>query len=78
MTITALAKATNIKEEKKDTFKSKEVLKNIIADFEYLHKLFSKLSDEADKVNDKATASFADDNVALLEKELWMLGSMLK
>jgi len=78
LTISALAKATKIKEEKRDTFKSKDVLKNIITDFEYLHKLFSKLSDEAEKAGDKATGAFADDNVALLEKELWMLGSMLK
>lgn len=78
LTMSDLVKATKIKEEKKDTFKSKEVLKNIISDFEYLLKLFTKLSDEADKVSDKATTAFADDNITILEKELWMLGSMLK
>ena len=78
LTMGVLAQATKIKEEEKDTFKSKYVLKNIIEDFEYLLKLFTKLSDEADKVNDKATTAFADDNIAILEKELWMLGSMLK
>ena len=78
LTVSDLAKATNIKEEKGDTFKSKEVVKNIIADYKYLHGLFQELSDEADKANDKATAAFADDNVAVLEKELWMLDSMIK
>ena len=78
LTVSDLAKATNIKEEKGDTFKSKEVVKNIIADYKYLHGLFQELSDEADKANDKTTAAFADDNVAVLEKELWMLDSMIK
>ena len=78
LTMDTLAKVTKIKDEKKDTFKSKEVLKNIIADFQYLLKLFTKLSDAADKADDKATTAFADDNIAILEKELWMLGSMLK
>ena len=78
LTLGDLAKATNIKEEKNDTFKSKEVVKNVIADFKYLHKLFQEISDEADKANDKATAAFADDNVAVLEKELWMLDAMSK
>lgn len=78
LTMGELAKATKIKEEKGDTFKSKEIVKHIIEDFEYLHKSFQDLSDAADDANDKATAAFADDNVAILEKELWMLGSMLK
>jgi len=78
LTLDDLAKATNIKTEKGDTFKSKEVVKNIIADYKYLHKLFQELSDDADNANDKTTAAFADDNVAVLEKELWMLDSMIK
>ena len=73
-----LAKATKITEEKGDSFKSKEIVKNIIEDFKYLLKLFKKLSDEADKVNDKATTAFADDNITFLEKEIWILGAMLK
>ncbi|MGB5505290.1 MAG: DNA starvation/stationary phase protection protein [Sulfurovum sp.] len=78
LTLDDLAKATNIKTEKGDTFKSKEVVKNIITDYKYLHKLFQELSDDADNANDKTTAAFADDNVAVLEKELWMLDSMIK
>jgi starvation-inducible DNA-binding protein len=78
LTIGELVKATKIKEEKGDAFKSKEIVKHLVNDFEYLHKSFQELSDEADKAGDKTTAAFADDNVAVLEKELWMLGSMLK
>lgn len=78
LTIGELAKAAKIKEEHGDTFKSKEIVKHIIEDFQYLHASFEKLSNAADEANDKATAAFADDNVAALEKELWMLGSMLK
>ncbi len=34
--------------------------------------------DTAEGANDKTTATFADDNVALLEKQIWMLGEMVK
>jgi starvation-inducible DNA-binding protein len=78
LTMSALLKATNIKEETGDSFTSKKIVKNIVADFEYLLKSFSALSDTADKAGDKTTAAFADDNVASYEKELWILGAMLK
>jgi starvation-inducible DNA-binding protein len=78
LTMGALAKATRIEEERGDSFKSKEIVKHIIGDFEYLHHAFEQLSDFADDAKDKATASFADDHLALLEKEIWMLKAMLK
>ena len=78
LTMGALAKATKIKEENGDSFTSKKIVKNIIIDFEYLLAAFNTLSDTADKAGDKATAAFADDNRAIYEKELWILGSMIK
>jgi starvation-inducible DNA-binding protein len=78
LTMSELLKATKIKEESGDSFTSKKIVKNIVADFEYLLKSFSALSDTADKAGDKTTAAFADDNVASYEKELWILGAMLK
>lgn len=78
LTMGELAKATKIKEEKKDSFRSKEVVKSIICDYEYLLKLFSDISKTAGDAGDKTTEAFADDNVAKLEKDLWMLGNMVK
>ncbi len=78
LTMSELIKATKIDEEKKDSFNSKEVVTKIISDYNYLLKSFGKLSDVAEKEGDKTTVTFADDNVVSLEKQLWMLGSMVK
>lgn len=78
LTMSDILKATNIKEEKKDSFRSKEVVKAIVSDYKYFLKSFQDLSEEADKAGDKTTAAFADDNIAALEKQLWMLGNMIK
>jgi len=78
LTMGDIIKATNIKEEKKDSFRSKEVVKAIISDYKYFLKAFKELSEEADKAGDNTTVAFADDNVAALEKQLWMLGNMIK
>ncbi|WP_198305976.1 Dps family protein [Arcobacter vandammei] len=78
LTIDELAKATKIETEKADSFKSKEIVEKIIADFEYLLKAFKKLSQTASEAEDKGTEAFADEKVAKLEKDLWMLNSMLK
>ncbi|MDK2063942.1 Dps family protein [Aliarcobacter butzleri] len=78
LTIDELAKATKIETETKDSFKSKEIVEKIITDFEYLLKAFKKLSESAAKEDDKGTEAFADEKVAKFEKDLWMLGNMVK
>ncbi|NKQ41063.1 MAG: DNA starvation/stationary phase protection protein [Sulfurovum sp.] len=78
LTMGQLMKATKIKEETKDSFRSKYVVESIINDFKYLCKSFGKLSTASEDANDKTTAAFADDNVAILEKQIWMLGAMVK
>ncbi|MCT7909279.1 DNA starvation/stationary phase protection protein [Arcobacter lacus] len=78
LTIDELAKATKIETETKDTFKSKEIVEKIIVDFEYLLKAFKKLSETAAEAEDKGTEAFADEKVAKFEKNLWMLGNMVK
>ncbi len=78
LTMDELAKATKIESEKGDSFKSKEIVTKIIEDFEYLLKSFKKLSELASEDSDKGTEAFADEKVAKLEKDLWMLNSMLK
>ena len=78
LTIEELSKATKIETEKGDSFKSREIVEKITADFEYLLKSFKKLSADASEENDKGTEAFADEKVAKLEKDLWMLNSMQK
>ena len=78
LTIDELAKATKIETETNDSFKSKEIVEKIITDFEYLLKAFKKLSESAAKEGDKGTEAFADEKVAKFEKDLWMLGNMVK
>ncbi|MCG3711196.1 Dps family protein [Aliarcobacter butzleri] len=78
LTIDELAKATKIETETKDSFKSKEIVEKIIIDFEYLLKAFKKLSESAANDGDKGTEAFADEKVAKFEKDLWMLGNMVK
>ncbi|RBQ30443.1 DNA starvation/stationary phase protection protein [Arcobacter sp. FW59] len=78
LTLEELIKATKIETEKGDSFKSKEIVEKIIADFEYLLKAFKELSKLSGENSDKGTEAFADEKVAKLEKDLWMLHSMLK
>lgn len=77
ITLSQLVSATNIKEETKDSFRSKEVVETIVSDYNYLLENFKKLSEVASTAGDKTTEAFADENVASLEKELWMLGNMI-
>ncbi len=72
-----LQKNSLIKEDKKTDFTAEYVLKNILADFETLLKEFKKLSKIADENDDTTTIAFADDNVAHLEKNIWMIKATL-
>ena len=76
--IIELFNAMKIKEEVNSTFTSKEVISNIIEDFEYLLNHFKTLSKISEEDNDRTTISFADNNIATYEKELWMLKAMIK
>lgn len=78
LTLSEIVSATKIKEETKDTFKSKEIIEAIISEYTYLLESFKSLSEAAGTEGDKTTEAFADENVASLEKELWMLGNMTK
>jgi starvation-inducible DNA-binding protein len=66
-----------IKEEKKSTFDANGVLNGILSDFELFLKEFKKLSKLADQANDSTTVAFADDNIAHLEKNIWMIQATL-
>jgi starvation-inducible DNA-binding protein len=66
-------KSSAIKEENKNEFDAKYVLNSVLADFEILNKEFKEISDAAGESGDVPTANIADDNVAWLEKEIWMI-----
>lgn len=66
-----------IKEDKKTDFDAKYVLENILGDYKTLLKEFKKLSQKADEENDTTTVAFADDSVAHLEKDIWMIKATL-
>ncbi len=78
LTIKQLSDATKIKEETEESFKSRDVIININEDYKYLLELFKNISNIASTNNDKVTEAYADDQVAKLEKEIWVIGNMLQ
>ncbi len=72
-----ISKTSIIKEDKKSNFDATYVLKNILLDFETLLKEFKKLSKVANEIDDNTTIAFADDNIAHLEKNIWMIKATL-
>jgi starvation-inducible DNA-binding protein len=68
---------TSIKEELKKDFDGKTVLNSVLVDFELLKNEYKAISSQAGENNDVPTANIADDNVAWLEKQIWMLGAAL-
>lgn len=77
LTIGSIVALTKIEEEKGDSFDSKYVLGSIIKDFQYLKGKFQELAAIADEVDDSTTVAMAEEEVAYLEKELWMLGASI-
>lgn len=77
VTMAEVAKATRVKEETKTDFDAKYVLTQVLAEQEALLKAFVELSDKAGEENDKATVAFADEKIAGLEKDIWMLKATL-
>ncbi len=73
-----LFEMSNIKEVEEADFSSKDVLGAMKEDFEYFLKAFKKLSKEADASEDSTTVAICDDNIAKIEKRLWMLRATLK
>ncbi len=78
LTLSDLVNTTKIEEESNSSFRSKEVVEKIVNDYNYFLRSFRALSEIAGESGDKTTEAFADENVAKLEKDLWMIGNMLK
>ncbi|MFO7445587.1 MAG: DNA starvation/stationary phase protection protein [Ignavibacteriaceae bacterium] len=68
---------SSIKEESKNDFDGKYVLTSILSDFEILNTRYKEISKTAGEKNDAPTAALADDNVAWLEKQIWMIKATL-
>ena len=73
VTMKDILAVSKIKEESKMEFDSKEILKAVLSEYEYFLKAFREISDLAGEENDKATVGLADEKVAILEKDIWML-----
>lgn len=72
-TMKGYLKISKIKEENKNKFSASEVIKSVTKDFNYLLKEFKKTSKIAEDKNDLTTQALTDENVAWLEKSIWML-----
>jgi len=67
----------HIEETEKTEFDSKEVLEIIKTDYIHFLYEFKELSNFAAELNDTTTIGFADENIAKLEKDIWMLKASL-
>lgn len=69
--------ASRINEEKLNEFNAECVFKNILTDFETFKSSFQALARSAADEGDSTAEAFADDHVAKLEKDIWMLKASL-
>ncbi|EQC52507.1 DNA starvation/stationary phase protection protein [Bacteriovorax sp. DB6_IX] len=65
---------SRIQETNETKFTAQQVVNTLIDDLNHFHKEFRKLSEVSE--GDSTTQAYADDKVAWLEKELWMLRAM--
>ena len=68
----------SLKEEIKKEFDVKYVLSAVLSDFKQLNKDFKEISKVAGESADVPTANIADDNVAWLEKQIWMITASIE
>jgi starvation-inducible DNA-binding protein len=78
LTMGQIAQTTNIKEESGSEFDAKYVLEAIKADYEYFVGEFKALAQIADEAQDATTVAYAEDMVAGLEKDIWMINQSLQ
>ncbi len=71
-------KNASLKEEIKKEFEVKYVLSAVLSDFKQLNKDFKEISKASGESADVPTANIADDNVAWLEKQIWMITASIE
>ena len=64
-----------LQEEQGKDFEPPYILDRLIEDFKQLKKDFKEISDLANEINDQTTVAMADENVAWLEKAIWILNA---
>lgn len=70
--------AASIKEENGNSFEGKFILNSVLADFDFMKTQYKEISKAAGENNDVPTATIADENVAWLEKQIWMIKASLE
>ncbi len=75
VTLKKILEITRLQEESAHDFSANQVVSNILRDFEHFLTEFKELSSIAG--DDVTTTNYADDQIAFLEKEMWMMRSML-
>ncbi|MCI6218124.1 MAG: DNA starvation/stationary phase protection protein [Helicobacter sp.] len=77
VTLQQILQNAKIKEVSSTEFDSRGIMEAILSDYKYFLDAFLELSNMADEANDKITAAYADENVANLQKAIWMLQAQL-
>lgn len=76
VTLKELAANSRVAEETRDRFTAADVVEGLMGDYEHLLGAFRKLAEAADEAGDPTTQALAEDQIAGLEKDLWMLRAM--
>ena len=75
VTLKDILATAKIEEDAKTDFNAEYVIKALLHDYNYFLKAFQALSDAAK--DDATTMAYADEQVSMLEKEIWMLNANL-
>ncbi len=77
VTLKSVLENASIKENDKTQFNSEQILKEVLADYEYFLKSFRELSKISSDDGDVSTQGYADSQIAHLEKAIWMIKAQL-
>ncbi len=67
-----------IQEESASSFNSKQIVQAVLKDYSVFEENFKKLSEAANDAKDSVTASLADEQLASIQKNIWMFKAQLE
>ncbi len=73
VTLAEALKTSKIKEESKTSFRSKDIFVAVLKDYEYLLETFIELSKASESEGIQISADYANEQIAHLQKSVWML-----
>lgn len=76
LTLAQMLQITRIKEDEKRHFNAHDIFITLMADLKFILEEFKILSELCQE--DVGTRNFADSQITFLEKEIWMMKSMLQ